>query len=147
MPRKTPDVILIAVDGSKASLQAARQGFQIAKAMGASVEIVNVLVYGGSGAKGAAATYWYSALPKLREDARSTLSQAVRDAESAKVPFEAKVLEGHDAAVAIVQEAEEVHPRLIVVGSHGRTGIQRVLLGSVAEKVVRLAPCPVLVVR
>jgi nucleotide-binding universal stress UspA family protein len=147
LPRKTQDLVLIAVDGSKPSLEAARMGLKIAKAVGASVEIANVLVYGGSGGTGAAATYWYSALPKLREDARSTLSQAVREAENAKVPFEAKVLEGHDAAVAIVQEAEEVGPKMIVVGSHGRTGISRVLLGSVAEKVVRLAPCPVLVVR
>ncbi len=147
MPRKSQDILLIAVDGSKPSLEAARLGLRLAKAMDASVEIVNVVVYGGSGGTGAAATYWYSALPKLREDARTLLSQAVREAENAKIPFEAKVLEGHDAAVAIVQQAEAIQPKLIVVGSHGRTGISRVLLGSVAEKVVRLAPCPVLVVR
>lgn len=147
VPRKTQDLLLIAIDGSPPSEQAAKLALRIAKAMGASVEIVNVLIYAGSGATGAAATYRYSALPKLREEARSTLAQTEGEAEEAKVPFEAKVLEGHDAAGAIVKEAENVKATMIVVGSHGRTGIPRVLLGSVAEKVVRLAHCPVLVAR
>jgi nucleotide-binding universal stress UspA family protein len=46
-----------------------------------------------------------------------------------------------------VRVAQERDADLIVIGTHGRTGIQHVLLGSVAEKVVRLAPCPVLTVR
>ncbi|MEF8828681.1 MAG: universal stress protein [Halolamina sp.] len=50
-------------------------------------------------------------------------------------------------ARAIVDYAEEHDVDQIVIGSHGRTGITRVLLGSVAEKVVRRAPCPVTVVR
>ena len=50
-------------------------------------------------------------------------------------------------AEAIVRLAEERHVDLIVMATHGRTGLQHVLLGSVAEKVVRLAPCPVLTVR
>jgi nucleotide-binding universal stress UspA family protein len=53
---------------------------------------------------------------------------------------------GHPAE-AIVRTAEERHIDLIVMGTHGRTGLSHVLLGSVAEKVVRLAPCPVLTVR
>jgi nucleotide-binding universal stress UspA family protein len=47
----------------------------------------------------------------------------------------------------IVQTAEDKLADLIIMGTHGRSGIQHVLLGSVAEKVVRLAPCPVLVTR
>ena len=50
-------------------------------------------------------------------------------------------------ADAIVRVAQERHVDLIVMATHGRTGLQHVLLGSVAEKVVRLAPCPVLTVR
>jgi universal stress protein A len=53
---------------------------------------------------------------------------------------------GHPAE-AIVRVAQERKADLIVMGTHGRTGLQHVLLGSVAEKVVRLAPCPVLTVR
>ena len=47
----------------------------------------------------------------------------------------------------ILSTAQEVKADLIIVGTHGRRGLPRALLGSVAEKVVRLAPCPVLVVR
>ena len=47
----------------------------------------------------------------------------------------------------IIEAAKTQQVDLIVMGTHGRTGLQHVLLGSVAEKVVRLAPCPVLVVR
>jgi nucleotide-binding universal stress UspA family protein len=50
-------------------------------------------------------------------------------------------------AETIVRVAREREADLIVMGTHGRTGLQHVLLGSVAEKVVRLAPCPVLTVR
>ena len=52
-----------------------------------------------------------------------------------------------DAADAIVRMATEIAADLIVMATHGRTGFQHVLLGSVAEKVVRHAPCPVLTIR
>ena len=60
--------------------------------------------------------------------------------------WEVEVATGHPAD-AIVRVAQEGGADLIVMGTHGRTGLQHVLLGSVAEKVVRLAPCPVLTVR
>jgi len=47
----------------------------------------------------------------------------------------------------IIETARTAHADLIIMGTHGRTGLPHVLLGSVAERVVRLAPCPVLVVR
>jgi nucleotide-binding universal stress UspA family protein len=60
--------------------------------------------------------------------------------------WEAHIATG-DPADAIVRYATELGVDLIVMGTHGRTGLQHVLLGSVAEKVVRHAPCPVLTVR
>jgi nucleotide-binding universal stress UspA family protein len=47
----------------------------------------------------------------------------------------------------IVDMAAREHAALIVMGTHGRSGLDRILLGSVAERVIRLAPCPVLTVR
>jgi universal stress protein A len=61
-------------------------------------------------------------------------------------PWEAEVALGHPADT-IVRVARERRTDLIVMSTHGRTGLQHVLLGSVAEKVVRLAPCPVLTVK
>ena len=52
-----------------------------------------------------------------------------------------------NASVAIADLAEEINAGLIVIPSHGRTGLKRFLLGSVTERVVRLAPCPVLVLK
>jgi len=52
-----------------------------------------------------------------------------------------------DPALEVVEYAKELHADLIVIGTHGRTGVSRFLMGSVAENVIRTAPCPVLVVR
>jgi nucleotide-binding universal stress UspA family protein len=62
------------------------------------------------------------------------------------MPCEVKVTAG-DPADAIVRVATELEADLIVMATHGHTGLQHVLLGSVAEKVVRHAPCPVLTIR
>jgi len=62
------------------------------------------------------------------------------------VRFEHKLLVG-DPASAIVEAAEEENVDLIVLGTHGRTGLTRLLMGSVAENVVRKAKCPVLTVK
>lgn len=59
----------------------------------------------------------------------------------------AELLHGDDPALALCDLAERTHPELLVVATHGRSGVSRVLLGSVAERVARYAPCPVLTVR
>ena len=56
------------------------------------------------------------------------------------------ILEGNPGQV-IARLADEIDADLIVIPSHGRTGLKRLLIGSVAERVVRLSPCPVLVLR
>jgi len=76
-------------------------------------------------------------------DARGQLSRT-EEALCAVSVHEA--IEEGDAADAICHEAEKVGADAIVVGSHGRTGLRRLFLGSVSERVVRHAPCPVLVV-
>jgi nucleotide-binding universal stress UspA family protein len=60
-----------------------------------------------------------------------------------KVRVETQILEG-DPVDMILRAAEETHTDVIVMGTHGRTGLGRLLLGSVAESVIRKAPCPVL---
>jgi nucleotide-binding universal stress UspA family protein len=63
-----------------------------------------------------------------------------------RVPMEYKLANG-DPASSIIKVAEETACDLIVLGTHGRTGLRRVLMGSVAEHVMRIAPCPVLVAK
>ena len=63
-----------------------------------------------------------------------------------QLSFEHRLVMG-DPATEIVRIAEEEQAELIVLGTHGRTGLSRILMGSVAEAVVRHAPCPVLIYR
>jgi nucleotide-binding universal stress UspA family protein len=67
-------------------------------------------------------------------------------AQKEGVAVKAFVLSGRPAD-AIIETAQEKNADLIVLGSHGRTGVERLLMGSVAERVIVLASCPVLVVK
>ncbi len=80
-------------------------------------------------------------MERLR-DARRRFFSALPDTD---VQFDA--VADSNAAAAISRLADELHAEMVVIGSHGRTGLARTLLGSVAEHVVRRAPCTVLVVR
>ncbi len=61
--------------------------------------------------------------------------------------FETKIIKAEVSAKNIVKVAEELDVSLIIIGSHGRKGIQKLTLGSVAEKVLKLSPLPVLIVK
>ena len=83
---------------------------------------------------------------QLLEKAKSHVAAIKAQAEAAGVPCTVAALEGpvHEVVTRIAREREI---GLIVTGSHGRTGLRRLLMGSVAEKVIGYAPCPVLVVK
>lgn len=82
----------------------------------------------------------------LKERAEQKMARLTKEAKSKGVACEALIREGQPF-VQIIRCAREVKADIIVMGSHGRTGLAQVLIGSVAEKVVRKAPCSVLVVR
>lgn len=89
----------------------------------------------------------YEALEaSARRDAQKRISALLAKAKKARVRARAILLEGtaHDQIVRI---ARARRADLIVMGTHGRTGVSRFFIGSVAEKVIPLAPCPVLIVR
>jgi nucleotide-binding universal stress UspA family protein len=75
------------------------------------------------------------------EEAKEKLRQLEGHAHRARV--ESQVMEG-DPVSMILRAAKETHSDVIVMGTHGRTALTRLLLGSVAEEVLRMAPCPVL---
>jgi nucleotide-binding universal stress UspA family protein len=81
----------------------------------------------------------------MREAVQADLASLVGPANRAGMHTIAELREGHPAAET-VRAAEDLHADLIVMGTHGRTGFQRWVLGSVAEAVLRRAPCPVLTV-
>jgi nucleotide-binding universal stress UspA family protein len=149
-PAHRTGVVLAATDLSDPSLPAIAAGAAAAERSGAQLVVVSVLDWAMPGA--AAATGMVSALPALptpeltreiRDALRSTLEHAMTRVEATG---EARVLEGSPAS-AIVDCAEELGAELVVVGTHGRTGLTRLALGSVAERVIRAAGCSVLAVR
>jgi nucleotide-binding universal stress UspA family protein len=82
----------------------------------------------------------------IRAGAQKQLDKLMAKAKVAKVRVRALLLDGTPAD-RIVRAARSHHAEIIVIGTHGRTGLARVFLGSVAERVVGTAPCPVLTVR
>ena len=81
-----------------------------------------------------------------RRWAEETLQTRVTAAQAAGITAR-RVLRAGTAYEQIVGAAQDEKADMIVIGTHGRSGLNRLLLGSVAERVVRLAPCPVLTVR
>jgi nucleotide-binding universal stress UspA family protein len=81
-----------------------------------------------------------------RDDADRKLSETARKVRGAGVEADAHVAEV-PAARAIVEAAEKIGADLILMGTHGRTGLRHVMLGSVAERTIRTAPCPVMTVK
>lgn len=142
--------ILVPVDFSSHSERAFRYALRLASRFGASVELIHVVDNPStSGAWTAAEVY----VPNLLEMLDSLLREAERRLAALKsavdrerVSVETHVLTGQPAHT-IVEHARTGAFDLIVMGTHGRTGFSHLFVGSVAERVVRTAPCPVLTVR
>jgi nucleotide-binding universal stress UspA family protein len=128
--------ILYPTDFSSHSNQAYFHAIALAESHGASLTILYVYTPGAAreGRDGAAdRSYWQSQLEQIRP-------------VNPRIPVHHVLLEG-DPATEIVKYARDAGIDLIVMGTHGRTGLERLLMGSVAEKVMREAPCSVLVVK
>jgi nucleotide-binding universal stress UspA family protein len=137
--------ILCPTDFSAPSEHAFRVACALARDYGATVLALHVLerpLMTYSGVMGAPPAEPPSA--EQRRAAREHLDRVA--AKDPRVSVE-HLLEEGDPATAILQIAEERRCDLVVMGSHGRTGLARLLMGSVAEKVLRNAPCPVLTVK
>jgi nucleotide-binding universal stress UspA family protein len=140
--------ILIAVDGSATSDSALEEAIKLAQRLDSRIAIMHVLED---------VLYWkeenyidYAELQaSIKASGEKMLAKAEMLAQQAGVAAETKLIEAVGGRVAsiVVAEAERWQAELIVIGTHGRSGISRLLLGSVAENVVRSAPMPVLLIR
>ena len=134
--------ILVPTDFSETSEAALRYGVELARRFKARLYLLHVPEHPG---QAAAAEYPIGIFETMQNAAHDRLWHLLSDAETRELKPECAMRIGAPAD-EIVRHAREHEVDLIVMGTHGRQGIARVLIGSVAETVVRKAPCPVLTV-
>lgn len=141
--------ILVAVDGSPAATRGLREAIRLAKSESAALCIFHVVNEFYAYAAPEAAAAMVDIVPTLRAGGKRVLDKARALAEAQGVKAKTAMGEtvGGAAADAIVREAKKQRADLIVLGTHGRRGLRRMVLGSDAEQVVRTAPIPVLLVK
>jgi nucleotide-binding universal stress UspA family protein len=135
--------LLLATDLSEASASATDQAFELAGRLGASLLVVSVIDPGSLLLPGGRFRVRIDQVRERREQLAQVLVERGRE-EGIEVSF---LVWTGDPGDMIVEAAEAEHADMVLVGSHGRGPVGRLLLGSVSEHVVRNAPCPVLVVR
>lgn len=142
--------ILHATDFSSASRPALAKAIALARQNRAALQVVHALpplALPVGGDFGYVPPGTYEAIDRrARQHAQKQVTALISRARKAGVRATAVLLDGapHEQ---VPRAARRMRADLIVIGTHGRTGISKVLLGSVAERLVRLAPCPVLTVR
>jgi nucleotide-binding universal stress UspA family protein len=135
--------VLALTDGSEFSRKALRYAVEICHRFGARLYLLTVIEKPPSFVTGEVSRE----ILEATEDAlRSELGTCSIYCETSGLSCHAEVRKGH-AFEEIIRYAEEIDADLIVMSTHGRTGLPHVLLGSVAGKVVRHAPCPVMTIR
>jgi len=133
--------VLVATDGSKQCRAAVERAIDFSQSYGGEISVVSIVDVPAE---------FYAEAPQVVDDmiykAKGYVEEVKKQAEASGVKAEAFVREG-EAYQAIIDIAKARDVNIIVMGSHGRTGLKRLLMGSVAEKVIGYAPCPVLVTR
>ena len=139
--------VLVPIDFSKSSDRALRYGQQLCEKFGADLHLMHVLEVH----LGATPQFGMGlALPQRTEESETQVIEMLSKLPAGNVPAEINIVRSaaHGSPVSeIVKYADANEIDVIVIGTHGRTGLGHVLMGSVAENVVRHATCPVLVVR
>jgi len=139
--------ILVPIDGSKHSLKAFRAALGIAKNNDAKINVLTCLEKEDLGA-------WYidkrtnkKIMSDAKEFAKEFLSKLEKPATDANIPISLNILETKSTSNQIIAFSNSNKIDLIVIGSHGRGGFNKFLLGSVSNKVSQMAKCPVMIVK
>lgn len=142
--------ILVPVDGSATSSRGLQEAIKLAQLTGAHLRLIHIVdeIALATGLE-AATMMTGDMMELLREGGARLLAKAKARAEKAGVPTDTVLGDSLAGRICdqVVAQAKRWRADLIVLGTHGRRGVGRVLLGSDAEMIVRLAPVPVLLVR
>jgi len=140
--------ILCPVDFSKSSEHALRYAHGFAETHQAQLILLHVMDYASLDIPDFPSAIEFSAdtIQQIREVCDKRLQELAARETTGSVPLDSRLVSG-TPAYEIINTAKEEAVDLIVMGTQGRTGLSHVLMGSVAEKVIRKAPCPVLTVK
>lgn len=141
-----PKSILVPTDLSDGAEEALDYALELAAKFGATVHLLNVIGIPALGVPELGVALTSSVIDTMIRDNQVAL-EALADRKRGVAPIGEILLRTGDARDLIIQTAKDVHADLVVMGTHGRRGVSRALLGSVTESVVRKSPCPVLTVR
>jgi len=139
--------ILVPIDFSNYSKKALAYSSQIAQSYNAQLQVLHIIeetMHPAFSVSGKSSIF--DLVPDIRDDSRKRVEKMMKEIVSDKVKFHIYI-QGGRAANAIIQFSKENSTDLIVIATHGLTGFEHMLLGSVTEKVVRMAPCPVFTVK
>ena len=146
-PIKLFEKILVPIDFSEHSKKALAYAKEIADSYDANLQLLHVIedtihpAYSLSGKSSI-----FDLMPGIEEDCRRRIEKLIQETGVSKENTEI-IVKGGQAAHDIIKFAKENSSDLVVIATHGLTGIEHLLLGSVTEKVVRMAPCPVFTVK
>jgi nucleotide-binding universal stress UspA family protein len=140
--------ILVPVDGSATAKRGLDEAIRLARSGGGTIRLLHVvdeLVM----VDPEVPVYYQAMIDSLRENGKATLAKSEAAVKAQGIPVETVMLEtmGQRAADAIVEQAASWPAEVIVMGTHGRRGLRRVVLGSDAELVIRHTTVPVLLLR
>jgi len=141
--------VLVATDFGEASEAALAYGRDFARTFGATLHVLHIVDDAAARMIGteAYAIHFVKFQHELEESARKQLNNVVTDDDRQTINAKAVTRVSANTADAIVTYAKEAAIDCIIVGTHGRRAVAHLFIGSVAERVVRTAPCPVLTVR
>jgi universal stress protein A len=138
--------ILAPTDFSDYSKQALRDAFELAQVFGAKLSLLHVLEPSPYLGEFTPPTMGGELLGDLERQASAELARVLPEAQQTTIAVTRAVVMG-SPSLKIVETAEAEHVDLIMMATHGRTGLSHLFIGSVAERVLRTAPCPVLTLR
>ena len=141
-----PRTILVPTDLSEGAEEALDYACELATKFGATIHLLNVIGVPALGVPELGVALTSGVIDSIVHDNEQALA-ALAKKKCALAHIGQTLLKTGDARDVINQTAKELDVDLIVMGTHGRRGVSRALLGSVTETVVRTAPCPVLTVR
>ncbi len=146
-PIKNWEKILVPIDFSEHSQTALAHAKSIAESYEAGLQLLHVIeepVHPALSLGGKSSIF--DIIPDLRTDCKKRIEQMIKETKGPNVKSEIFIIEG-TASSDIIRFASETNSDLIVIATHGLTGIEHLLIGSVTEKVVRMAGCPVFTVK